>query len=104
MRDSFDLINAKFLVLLALAGGPKHGLAIQQQIIGDTVGQYVRTSTVYAVVRALTRDGMVEPTGAGDAVGVSHYRKEYQLTERGRRALKLTAQTMKYAAERALKT
>ncbi len=94
MSSRMALENANFYILLALAEGPKHGLGIQQQIIGDGVGLYVRSTTIYAAIRVLVRGGLVEAVGDG-----AGYRKAYRLTERGRRRLELESRTLSRATQ-----
>jgi DNA-binding PadR family transcriptional regulator len=56
MISRVALENVNFYLLLALAEGPKHGLGIQQQIVGDGAGLYVRSTTIYAALRVLVGD------------------------------------------------
>ena len=93
MHSRFELMSAKFYVLTALVRGPKSGMEVQAQIIGDTVGGYVRTPTVYAVLRALVRDGLAE---------CDFVRKEYRLTAEGRRILALETKTLRWMLKEAL--
>lgn len=83
----FVLENNKYFVLLALADGPNHGGSIQDRIVGDTLGTYLRSSVLYDVLKALVRDGLIE--SAGD----DGNRKVYRLTARGR-------QTIEYESRR----
>jgi DNA-binding PadR family transcriptional regulator len=82
--------STKYYILLALAVGPQHGLAIQSQIVDDGLGLYVRSSTIYGALKAMTRDGLIEEADPGTA----SYRREFRITEKGRRKLKLESQTL----------
>jgi DNA-binding PadR family transcriptional regulator len=77
-----EAIPAKALILLALAKGPQHGYALFDAIIGDTIGYYVRKSTLYRSLDELERDGM-----ATSAEGHGSTRA-YKLTPEGRDALR----------------
>jgi DNA-binding PadR family transcriptional regulator len=87
------LESTKYFALLALAGGPSHGAEIRQQIIGDTMGVYLRDSTLYSTLRSLLRDGYVEELPARD-----RQRRVYRLSEKGRRILEMEARMHREAA------
>jgi DNA-binding PadR family transcriptional regulator len=61
--------STKYFVLLALAAGPNHGAEIREQVIGDTMGVYLRDSTLYSTLRSLLKGGYVEelPARAGSS-------------------------------------
>jgi DNA-binding PadR family transcriptional regulator len=62
----------------ALSSGEQTGTEVQSQIVGDTVGVYVRDSSIYTVLRRFVEVGWVETKG-----------KSYLLTDEGRRHLKI---------------
>jgi len=47
-------------IIVALAAGPKTLSEVQSQIVADTVGHYVRISSVYAALRRLVETGLLE--------------------------------------------
>lgn len=96
MHSRFELMNAKFYVMLALAERPMNGVAVQEQIVGDTVGKYVRASTVYAVLRRLVRDGLAE-------CDEGRLRKQYWLIDEGRRILRMEMRTLGWVLKEAQK-
>lgn len=88
MSKSSVLESKKFMVLVALAEEPLHGYAIRDQILADTMGVYWRDSTLYAVLSAMERDGLIERS-KNDG-----YRIYFKLTAAGVRTLRLHAQEM----------
>jgi DNA-binding PadR family transcriptional regulator len=69
------------LVLVSLADGPKHGYAMQDDIVAlgyDRPGP----GTLYGAVRRLEERGLIEPLPERDR------RKPYQLTPAGREVLR----------------
>jgi len=88
------LESTKYHILLALASGPQHGAAIRDQIIGDTLGTYLRDSTLYDALPSLLRAKLIEELPSHEP-----RRRQYQLTDRGKQALEWAARTHKRAAE-----
>jgi DNA-binding PadR family transcriptional regulator len=76
-----------FLVLLALAASPANGGEISRRIVGDTLGQYVRDSSLYDELRRLEEAGLVERYGTG-------WPHEMRITDEGDRYLRLSVRTM----------
>jgi DNA-binding PadR family transcriptional regulator len=90
-----------FEVLLALADGPLHGYALIKEIERRTGGSVVLgTSTLYAVVHRLRRDGLVEDAPSADA-SAGAPRRAYRLTPPGLSVLRLEALRLQDAAARA---
>lgn len=52
--------STSFLILLALAEGPATGATIHVQIVADTMGGYVKKSTLYDDLKRLISAGYVE--------------------------------------------
>ena len=69
--------------MVALALGANTPARIQEQIIGDTVGNYVRNSNLYAILHRLERNREVERQG-----------NTYLLTDRGWHRLTLETRTL----------
>jgi DNA-binding PadR family transcriptional regulator len=92
---------AAFEVLLSLADGALHGYALIAEIRRRTGGRVVLgTSTLYAVLHRLRRDGLVEEAPSGEPSGGAP-RRAYRLTASGRKVLKLEALRLQDVAERA---
>jgi DNA-binding PadR family transcriptional regulator len=78
------LTAAVFAILLALAGGEKHGYAIMKQAAlpsGGGIG--LGPGTLYGTLDRLIRDALVEETGLTDDAR----RRYYRLTQLGHRVL-----------------
>jgi len=91
MSTTTLLEPVRFFILLALAKGPMHGLAIQSEIMGDTLGVYIRASTLYDALKGMVRDGLLETEEIT-------YRKTYWLTEKGLRKLQNESKMYAHAA------
>jgi DNA-binding PadR family transcriptional regulator len=81
------LASYQFYILLALADKALSGAEIQQTIIGDTVGMYVRDSTLYDALANLANAGLISKSPS----------KVYRLTEVGRRRLEVESRTLRDA-------
>jgi DNA-binding PadR family transcriptional regulator len=68
--------------MVSLAGGPKHGYAMQDDI-GQMTGDRLGPGTLYGALRRLEEHGLIEALPEHDR------RKPYQLTDAGRAALQL---------------
>lgn len=69
------------LVLASLAGGPKHGYAIMQDV-GRFHGSRMEPGTLYGALSRLERRGWIEPLPAEER------RRPYRLTEAGAAVLR----------------
>lgn len=69
-----------FLLLISLAGGPKHGHAMLLDVAGFA-GVRMGPGTLYGALSRLEEDGQVEP------LPVDGRRRPYRLTRLGRRTL-----------------
>jgi DNA-binding PadR family transcriptional regulator len=79
------------LVLASLAGGPKHGYAITQDV-AQTMGVRLSAGTLYAVISRLESGGLIEPLEAEDR------RRPYRITAAGAQALAEQSQRMQQVA------
>jgi DNA-binding PadR family transcriptional regulator len=79
------------LVLISLAGGPKHGYAIMDDCV-TLDGARIGPGTLYAALARLERRGLVEPLPAADR------RRPYRLTEAGAAALRAHREGMERVA------
>ncbi len=69
------------LVLASLAGGPKHGYAIMQDV-GRFHGSRMEPGTLYGALSRLERQAWIEPLPAEDR------RRPYRLTQAGAAVLR----------------
>src|SRR5437016_4369198 len=91
----FDLgrwADPSLLVLASLAGGPKHGYAITQDV-ADTVGGKMGPGTLYGAIARLEQHGLIE------ALEPQERRRPYRLTASGAEALRSEATRMRRAAD-----
>ena len=87
---------AAFHILLALAGGQKHGYGIMREVAEET-DQKVRLGpgTLYGSIQTLLEAGYVEEAGErSDPVSGDERRRYYRLSGAGRMALKSEAERM----------
>ncbi len=75
-------------VLLALAGGPKHGYALAQFCDSDSGGVLdVSVGSLYHLIKRLSEQRFIEGAGSAEAVASPYKRKLYKLTSNGRKVL-----------------
>src|SRR5579859_5339410 len=92
MRDRLDRwADPPLLVLTSLAGEPKHGYAITQDI-ADTMGVRLSAGTLYAVISRLESRGLIEALESEDR------RRPYRLTAAGARELAEQSERMHQVA------
>ena len=72
-------------IMLALAGGPKHGYAIKQHVEERTGGEIrLGPGTLYEAIQRLEQGGLiVEAAGEEPGNGQQAQRRYYRLTDRG---------------------
>ncbi|GAA4592611.1 DNA-binding PadR family transcriptional regulator [Actinoplanes octamycinicus] len=88
-----------FLVLTALAGEPRHGYAVIEDVAGMTGGRVrLRAGTLYAALDRLRADGLIEVDR--EEVVQSRLRRYYRLTATGERSL--AAETARLRAQAAI--
>ena len=81
-----EMREPTFLVLAALADGPKHGYALIQEAATLSGGRVaLKVGTLYAALDRLSTEGLVAP--AGDEVVDGRLRRFYELTEEGAASL-----------------
>ncbi len=83
--EPFDLRGQRWpepglLILASLAGGPKHGHAMIQDI-GRMAGVHLGPGTLYGALHRLEDRGLIEPLPSEDQ------RRPYRLSELGRELL-----------------
>ena len=75
-----------FLVLTALAGEPRHGYAVIEDVAAMTGGRVrLRAGTLYAALDRLRTDGLIEVDR--EEVVQSRLRRYYRLTAAGEQSL-----------------
>ena len=80
------LTETTFFILLSLASGPRHGYAIQKDIKALSSGRVVlSTGTLYGAIKRLVEQGWIERFDSQQPDENGRPRKEYRLTELGRR-------------------
>jgi len=72
--------DAALLILTSLAGGPKHGYAMIEDIASIT-GARIGPGTLYGAISRLESEGLIQALESTDR------RRPYQITSRGRRHL-----------------
>jgi DNA-binding PadR family transcriptional regulator len=80
--------DAALLILTSLAGGPKHGYAMVEDIAAIT-GIRLGPGTLYGAIGRLEAEGMIEALDSDDR------RRPYQITAQGRRHLEVEIGEMK---------
>lgn len=95
--DMSGLPRSAFLVLLALADGPGHGLGIVGRVESATGGSVkLGPGTLYGTLQNLVGAGLIRETDApsGPADGDPR-RRYYRVTPRGEKALKAEAERLR---------
>src|SRR4051794_32816852 len=88
------LTAAVFHILLALAGGERHGYGILKEVLRHTDGAVrLGPGTIYGTLQRLMESGWVEESD-GPAHAVDERRRHYRLTRGGRQALEAEVQRM----------
>ena len=72
-----------FAILVALSAGAQTGSEVQSRIIGESVGLYVRISSLYTILRRLE-----------DMDLIKSHAKQYTLTQRGWHVLNIETHTL----------
>ena len=89
------LSPAALHILLSLAGEPRHGYAIMQEVARQSEGQYkLGPGTLYDNLQKLMNQGMVEE-GPRPARDEDPRRRLYRLTAFGRRVLAADVERLK---------
>jgi len=89
MADLDRWLDPPLLVLTSLAGGPKHGYAITQDV-AENLGVQLSPGTLYGVIARLKERGYITALPADDR------RRPYRITAAG--ATELRAQTVRLRA------
>lgn len=89
------LTPAVLHILLALAGGERHGYAIAGEV-GETTSGSIRMGpgTLYGSIQRMLAAGLIEEVAAKRVRGDDERRRYYRLTPFGRRVLELEVQRL----------
>ncbi len=86
-RDAGHYSDPPLLVLASLAGGPKHGHAMIDDIAG-MCGTRLGPGTLYGAITRLEAEGLIEPLPPEER------RRPYQITAAGGRVLRAQLATL----------
>lgn len=94
IMEQLPLTEPVLLILLSLAGEPRHGYSILKDVEHMSDGRVLlSTGTLYGALRRLLDDKWIERFAEKDA---SRGRQAYRLTPHGRRNLQLEITRMKH--------
>jgi DNA-binding PadR family transcriptional regulator len=88
VSPSTKLSQEGLLILMSLAGGEKHGYAIQQDI-ARSAGRTLGPGSLYGAIARLETAGCIEPLQAEGT------RRPYRLTEAGADALRAEVESLR---------
>lgn len=92
--EFLPLTEPVLLILLSLAGQPRHGYSILKDVEHMSDGRVVlSTGTLYGALRRLLEDEWIERIDEQDS---SRGRQAYRLTARGRKNLQVEVGRMKH--------
>ncbi len=92
--ETFALTETVLLVLMSLAGQPRHGYSILKDIESMSDGRVqLSTGTLYGALQRLLDDGWIERVEEHNA---PRDRRTYRLTSRGRRNLQIEIERMRH--------
>jgi DNA-binding PadR family transcriptional regulator len=96
VESLLPLTPAVFSILLALAGGEKHGYAIMQEIAETSAGALrIGPGTLYRSIKLLLAGGLIQESGdRPDPALDDQRRRYYRITPHGRRVLGAEAQRL----------
>jgi DNA-binding PadR family transcriptional regulator len=85
-HDLLPLTETTFYLLLSMESQPRHGYAILKDVQTLSAGRIVlSTGTLYGAIKRLVELGWIERFENPEVVENGRPRKEYQLTQLGRR-------------------
>ncbi len=86
VQENLPLREATFFILLSLATAPKHGYAIMKDSERLSDGRVtLSTGTLYGAIKRLLEAGWIRRVESGDEEENGRPKKEYELSEQGRR-------------------
>ena len=88
VQSQLPLTEVTFFILLSLSQRPLHGYGIMQEVSDLTSGRIsLMTGTLYGALRRLLEQGWIVRVEEEDAEDTGRSRKEYRLSDLGRRIL-----------------
>ncbi len=95
-HDFIPLTPPVFHILLAISDGARHGYAIIKEVDVRSQGDVMlSTGTLYAAIKRLLGDGLIEETDSGKAVvNVDERRRYYCMTALGRKVARAEVNRM----------
>ncbi len=95
-HDFIPLTPPVFHILLAISDGARHGYAIIKEVDVRSQGDVMLSAgTLYAAIKRLLGDGLIEETYSGKAVvNVDERRRYYRLTALGRKVARAEVNRM----------
>ncbi len=103
-NESRSMSESTFLILLSIADAPLHGYRIMKRVQRLSSGIVrLSTGTLYGALKRLLEDRWIEPVirRAAPAKETTRTRREYRLTDRGRRMLSAETLRMRSLVEAA---
>jgi DNA-binding PadR family transcriptional regulator len=96
--------RSAFLILLAIADQPRHGLGIIDEVDAGTDGQVkLGPGTLYGTLQKLVEGGLIRETAeAPDPADDDPRRRYYRITTKGTRALREEAERMRSLVDAAV--
>ena len=92
--EAFPLTEPVLLILLSLAGQPRHGYSILKDVEKMSDGRVIlSTGTLYGALRRLLDDDWIERLEEKNS---SRGRQAYRLTHRGRKNLQFEVSRLKH--------
>ncbi len=89
VQSNLPLREATFFIVLSLTKEPKHGYAIMKEVQVLSEGRVLlSTGTLYGAIKRLLNQGWIRRVNESGAAPSNRERKEYALTDLGRRILK----------------
>lgn len=100
LNDVLPLTPTVFHVLVALAGGPRHGYGVAQEVEELTEGRIVMgPGTLYGSLQRMQESGLIEETAnPGDEGLHAPRRRYYRMTPLGSEALRAESDRLMRAA------
>jgi DNA-binding PadR family transcriptional regulator len=95
IRSSLPLGASMFYILLALAGGDRHGYGVIKEVEVQTGGTVkLGPGTLYRLIKQLLADGWIAETDGEPSVDDDERRRYYRLTPRGRAIARAEAERL----------
>jgi DNA-binding PadR family transcriptional regulator len=95
LRASLPLGASTFYIMLALAGGDRHGYGVIKEVEAQTDGTVkLGPGTLYRLIKQLLADGWIAETDSEAPAADDERRRYYRLTPRGRAIARAEAERL----------